>query len=164
MVLRDQRRVYGNTLLGVEGGIIGLEDTQRRLRQIGVQVAARMQAHLKLLAQPVADEAKKTWRSHGRVRSGDLVSSVRTGADKTGVYVAAGGVYKGAYVPYASMFEYTRGNRHPVFARGPRNTWTWAAQPHDPALNPAVTKFRPVIVEATARMTDRVIRQNNLNP
>jgi hypothetical protein len=69
-------------------------------------------------------------------------------------------------VPLAALWDL--GNRgkgkrkqktfaHPVFATGPRDTWTWTDQPRHPILTRARTICRPAINELMNRAWDRAL-------
>ena len=168
---RSIRRNFYGGLVGLEGGVEGYEDTVRRMQGVGNAVRAQLQQRLRKAAEPVAETARQHWAPRtdrgGPRRRPDgnrLVDTIRVGADRAGVYVAAGGAYRGHYVPYAALFEYRRNNRHPVFARGPRREWTWASQPHDPALGPSVDKHRRVFILTAEGLLGDAIRLNNLQP
>lgn len=92
--------------------------------------------------------------------SSRIPGSIRTSVTSKGVSVRAGG----AAAPHAVTWE---GNaqggarKHPVYARGARGSWTWAAQdPPKPYLLPALTANLDAVAEALADGIDAVFAAN----
>lgn len=115
------------------------------LKQLGPKANRAGRARLRRPAQKLADVAKQNALSQGLRRSGALVDSIRVSATQTGVSVYAGG----AKAPYARVHEF--GGRWPIFATGPRATWTWyppsGQSPARPFFYPAVESEAPAVVD-----------------
>jgi hypothetical protein len=105
---------------------------------------------LRKAAKPIADDARlRSARWSRRVPA-----SVRLQGGASRITIAAGG----NRAPQALTMEgYPSGRprAHPVYARGPRNTWTWAQQiPVRPFLEQAVDAKQDEMVRIFAGIVD----------
>lgn len=65
-------------------------------------------------------------------------------------------IFGGPAAPNAWIFEQPPGHgRHPVFAHGPRNTWTWVYQPARPFLYPAAVEGLDDAAAAVLEVVDK---------
>jgi hypothetical protein len=81
-----------------------------------------------------------------RIPASGRVESVRAGE----VLV----VFGGPSAPNAYPFE-VKGVRHPVFATGPRDTWTWVPNDWRPFLAPAAQEDSDAALFEFARVVDK---------
>ena len=104
---------------------------------------------LRQAAQPVADFARASSARWSR----RVPASVRLQGGASRITIAAGG----ARAPQAKTME---GNpdgspcSHPVFARGPREGWTWRDQVPRPFLREAIDATEDQVVEIIAGVVD----------
>jgi hypothetical protein len=105
---------------------------------------------LRRAAQPIADDARR----RAAAWSVRVPLSIRFGGGGSRITIVAGG----ARAPQAGVMEGKPSGAprsHPVFARGPRETWTWAEQiPVRPFLAEAVDAKADEMVEIFAGIVD----------
>jgi hypothetical protein len=111
----------------------GLTALARDIKKIADRdMTLRMRKGLKTAGEVVATAARSNagWSTR-------IPGSTRVGVTQRGVYVRAGG----PAAPHAVTFEGKVGGgarKHPVFATGPRSSWTWVAQSPRSYLQPAL--------------------------
>lgn len=104
---------------------------------------AILAGRLRKAAQPVADDARRR-AARWSVR---VPLSVRLQGGASRITIAAGG----SRAPQALTMEgYPSGRprAHPVYAQGPRDTWTWARQ----------IPVRPFLADAVDAKADEMVR------
>ncbi|MEM9611148.1 MAG: HK97 gp10 family phage protein [Actinomycetota bacterium] len=117
--------------------IPGHEAVIRALSEAGRSTNRKVRSRMRRAGAKAVERAKR----NAPRRDGHLADSIRLGIDKRGVFIRAGG----KRAPYAHVFEQpARGApgrkqaRHPVYARGPRRSWTWVPEPRRAFIEPAI--------------------------
>lgn len=125
----------------------GHEILIRQLREAGRTTNRKVRSRMRRAG------AKAVARAKRHSPSSQISSTIRLGIDRRGVFIRAGG--KGA--PFAHVFEQPahgaggrRQGRHPVFADGPRDTWTWVYQPRRAFIEPAIEESHDDVAQAIA--------------
>lgn len=77
-----------------------------------------------------------------------IPGSIKVTGGTTQVFIVAGG----DSAPNARPFE--EGSYHPVYARGPRSSWTWRRQPKKPFLEEAMAVAGDAAAEAFSQVID----------
>lgn len=104
---------------------------------------------LRRAAQPIADDARR----RAAAWSVRVPLSIRLQGGASRITIVAGG----ARAPQAYTFEGKPSGAprsHPVFARGPREDWTWVAQPPRPFLAEAVDAKSEEMLQIFAGIVD----------
>jgi hypothetical protein len=99
---------------------------------------------LKEAAEIIADAA----RSISGEFSKRIPASIKVTGGTTQVWIVAGS----DEAPNAKPFE--EGSWHPVYARGPRSSWTWSKQPKKPFLEEAADTAGDAAAEAFSAILD----------
>lgn len=113
-------------------------------RQSSAVMKRQVGKRLREAAQVIADAARKISGEFSR----RTAASVKITGGTTQVYVVAGG----DAAPMAAPFE--NGSYHPVFAHGPRRSWTWVKQPERPFLEEAAAEAGDQAAEAFSAVLD----------
>lgn len=135
----------------------GHEQILRQLSEAGRSTNRKVRSRMRRAgAKAVARAKTKAPRLDG-----DLAGSIKLGIDRRGVFIRAGG--KGA--PYAHVFEQpapgakgAKQARHPVYATGPRRTWTWHPEPQRPFIEPAIEESHDDVAQAIADAATDALR------
>ncbi|MEM9611163.1 MAG: HK97-gp10 family putative phage morphogenesis protein [Actinomycetota bacterium] len=127
----------------------GHEVLIRQLQQAGRSTSRKVRSRMRRVGAKAVERAK----SNAPRLHGDLADSIKLVIDRRGVVIRAGG----RNAPYAHVFEQPgRGSagrkqaRHPVFARGPRRSWTWHPEPRQAFIEPAIEESRDDVGQALA--------------
>lgn len=137
----------------------GLHDLADDLRRVGAQsVGLRIQRGMKKVGELLTEEVEKNAAWSARIPA-----SIRVTVVPGGVSVRVGGTE----APHAGVFEGTvegRDRKHPVFARGNRDTWTWTTQPKRPYLRPALDRNADKIADIVADEMQAAFTDNGWRP
>lgn len=134
----------------------GLRQLSKDLKKIGDKdLSKELRAGLRKSGEVVAAAARSnaSWSSR-------IPGSIKVVVQQKGVAVRAGG----DKAPHAVTFEGKNNGqprRHPVFARGARSDWTWAAQdPPRPYLKPALSANLDKVIQVVGDELEVAFLQN----
>lgn len=127
--------------------------TSSQLSEYRALSSATMKRQVGIRLKEAAEVIAVAARSISSTFSKRIPGSIKITGGTTQVWIEAGG----DEAPNAKPFEY--GSYHPVFARGPRSTWTWRKQPERPFLEEAATTAADAAAEAFSAVLDDWIAQ-----